>query len=272
MTRLLSVLALVAVVAVVGIVAGGGCGARMQVFGDKIISKVDKALGALDVKLKKVKNERDAIAADLKKVENSLYTSRAKFDLLTDKKKNAQNKIEGIKANVAQLSDFLSQAAAAEDKSIEINRKTYTLQVLEGKAKDIKNQFDRANIELDGYEQRLEIYTASVGFLSDQQEKAEALLSDLNNKISIIEERRSTIVSVQQDALMNTDDKSLTERLAKLADDVENLDIETDVEFQIAQDDLEKISKDNGQADDIFTESEGVENTQRMLQDILGSE
>ena len=97
-------------------------------------------------------------------------------------------------------------------------------------------------------------------------------MSDLNNKISIIEERRSTIVSVQQDALMNTDDKSLTERLAKLADDVENLDIETDVEFQIAQDDLEKISKDNGQADDIFTESEGVENTQRMLQDILGSE
>ena len=49
MTRLLLVLALVAVVAVVGIVAGGGCGARMQVFGDKIISKVDKALSLIHI-------------------------------------------------------------------------------------------------------------------------------------------------------------------------------------------------------------------------------
>jgi len=71
---------------------------------------------------------------------------------------------------------------------------------------------------------------------------------------------------------MNTDDKSLTERLAKLAEDVENLDIQSDVKFQIAQDDLEKISKENGEADEIFTQAGGVETTQQMLQEILGSE
>ena len=65
MTRLISVLALVAVIAVVGIVAGGGCGARIKVFGKTIVDKVDKALGELKVKMQEIEDEKAKIEVDL---------------------------------------------------------------------------------------------------------------------------------------------------------------------------------------------------------------
>jgi len=269
MTRFLIIGGLVAAIAV-GVVIG--CGPRAKVFGKKIMDKVDKAIGELDIKMQKIEDEKNAIEKDLGKVQKSLYTSEAKLELLQGKKQKSEQLIATIKGRVQQLSDFISEAQSSADKSIDINGKTYSSKDLEQKGKDIASQFQRAQIELDGYKQRMDIYESSIKFLKEQESGATDMLADLDNKIKIIKTKRDTIESVRSDAILNADDTTLTERLAKLADEVDELDILSDVDFKIAQGDLDKINKDNTEADEIFKEAGGLDATQNMLQDILGSE
>ena len=162
MTRLLSVLALAATIAVVGIVASGGCGARIKVFGKSVVDKVDKALGELKVKMQQIEDEKAKIEVDLKKVRKSLYTSEAKLELLTKKKKAAETKIADIKGRVKKLSEFISEAQSSESGSVDVKGKTYTKKDLQAEAERITSQFENASIELEGYQQRMDIYTLSL--------------------------------------------------------------------------------------------------------------
>lgn len=270
MTRLISVLALVAVIAVVGIVAGGGCGARIKVFGKTIVDKVDKALGELKVKMQEIEDEKAKIEVDLKRVRKSLYTSEAKLELLTSKKDKAEAKIAGIKESVKKLSGFISEAQASEDGSVEVKGKTYTKMDLQKEAEKITSQFENAQIELEGFQQRMDIYSKSISFLTKQESAATDMLAKLDTKIKTIRTKRDTIESVQSDAILNADNTSLTERLAKLAEEVDEMDILSDVEFKIAQDDLEKIDMETTEADSIFAETPSLDATQNSLLDILG--
>ena len=116
----------------------------------------------------------------------------------------------------------------------------------------------------------MDIYTKSIAFLTKQESAATDMLAKLDTKIKTIRTKRETIESVQSDAILNADNTSLTERLAKLADEVDEMDILSDVEFKIAQDDLDKVDMENNEADSIFAETPSLDAAQSSLLDILG--
>ena len=152
----------------------------------------------LKVKMQQIEDEKAKIEVDLKKIRKILYTSEAKLELLASKKKAVETKIAVIKENVKKLSQYISEAQSSESGSVEVKGKTYTKKDLQNAAEQITSKFENANIELEGYQQRLDVYTKSIALLKKQESAATDMLAKLDTKIKTIRTKRGTIESVQE--------------------------------------------------------------------------
>ena len=272
MTRLLSVLALVAVVAVVGIVAGGGCGARVQVAADKILAKIDEALDELDVKRKKIEIKQKEIREQMEDVKTSLYRAKGSLKNVKGKVETAEAAKKKIEGQIKQLQGLVSEAKNSATKSVDINGKTFTGAELDNMAQEIASAYKKEKIRIEGYNSSISALEDSVTFLDQQDKTSRKLMGDLDLSLEMIDTKRDSLKTVRKNALLSGENKSLTENLASLEKEVEELSIDVDVDFQMEKDRMDEIGSQTSDVDDILQGGGGLDATEDLLNGLLGDE
>ena len=270
MTRLLTIVALVAVIAVVGIIGSGGCGARVGVAKDKILARIDKALGELDVKRKKIEIKQKEIRGQMDEVRKSLYRSRASLENVKgkiNKSKASKKKIEG---QIKRLQQYVSDAKASPNKTVEINSETFTGADLDKMAQQIAGAYRKEEIRIDGFESSIAALSESVTFLEQQDKTSRAMMTELDLALEIIDTKKESLDTVRSNAITSGENKSLTEELATLQKEVEELSIDVDVDFQMEQDRMADIGNQADTVDEILQGSSGLDATEDLLNGLLG--
>ena len=80
-----------------------GCGARAQVAGDKVMDKIDKWLGELDVKRKEIANSIDELENAVDRTHKAKVSAEVRLEEIDKKAKPIQKRIDGIKVYLAEI-------------------------------------------------------------------------------------------------------------------------------------------------------------------------
>ena len=106
--------ALVYLVSAVAIIGGvyvatttTGCGARAQVAGDKVMDKIDKWLGELDVKRKEIANSIDELEDAVDRTHKAKVSAEVRLEEIDKRAAPIKKRIDGIKVYLAEINPHL---------------------------------------------------------------------------------------------------------------------------------------------------------------------
>ncbi len=266
MTRFIVIAALL--VGVVGI-AIYGCGPRAQVAKDAIIDKLDKALGELNVKRKKIEMKQNELRNKLDALKKSRYLSEAKLDLMKEKRDKSQSALDSIMGKVEDVKALVSEAQASDTKTIERNDKTYTADQIAATAQQVAGSAKAEQTKLAGFKASYEAMEKAVSVLKSQETTAVKLMADLEQKVSEIDAKKIAVDAVKE-ASSITGGESIGDDFAALQKEIEDLGVNVDAALKMETDKMTELDSANSLADEILSEATGgLDNAEKMLDDLL---
>ena len=266
MTRFLVIGGLVVAIAAVAII---GCGPRAQVAGKKIMDKIDKALGELDVKRQKIENKMNEVQTQMDEVKKGLYSTEARLEVLENKKKKSEEVIEDIKSKLVEVDKLVNEVKESEEKSIVRNGVTYSAEQVDSAAKQIIKDFELEQTKLSGLNTAYEALKESVAFLKDQKEKSSTMMTELEQKLAVIDSKKDALDTVRKNTILAGDNESISESLASLAEEIEELEISVNTDWNIQQDKMDEISSASTNIDDMLSSPDQLESTSAKIQELL---
>ena len=233
--------------------------ARVAVVSAKIVQRVDKALGELNTKMKKVEGRITQVAADLSLIRRSLFESQAKASLLDSKRVASETKLAKIRGQMEKLTEFVNEAKAAEDGTVDVNGKSYTVEDLDLKAMHLTAQVDQFTAQLQIYQRKEEIYAEVVSALKSKEQNARDLLEELEIQKKVIQTKRESIETVQA--------------ISRMADDVSELHFLSNEEFELRRAEFNaSVEVFSDEVDPLLTEPNNLDSTAELLNQLLGEE
>ena len=205
---------------------------RITVVDENVIRKLDRAFSDLNVQLKKVKDRRAQVRADLKRIRKSLYTSEAKLALMNDKRVASEAAVAKAQGQVEKLAEMIDAAESSGDGTLDINGRSYTVEQLKEKAKAVSHSFDQATTRLRRLEQVEGVYTESILSLESREDEIADLLWGLDAQNEVVQTKRESLESLRADLMLDGSNPSLNRKVAKIVDDIE-LEFMSDDEFEM---------------------------------------
>jgi phage shock protein A len=263
-------------VAAVGIGSWVGCGPRVEVAKDKIIAKLDKALGDLNVKRKKIELKQTELHDKLDVLRKSRYTTEAKLDLLASKKEKSQKALDSIRDKVGKVSELVGNVKDSSDGEIERNGKKHSAEDIQKLAEEVAAMYKAEQVKLASLETSYKALSKSVGFLKTQEETSTKLMRELEQKISEIDANKIAVDAVKESTSIAGDNKSISEELELMAKDIEDLGVEVEaalnMESDRMRDQMSDLDSNTSAVDEILSEPTDLNATQDMLDSILAGE
>lgn len=266
MTRFLVIGGLVVAIAAVAII---GCGPRAKVAGQKIMDKIDAALGELDIKRQSIADKMKEVQGQMDQVKKGLYSTEARLEVLGRKKTKSEEVITDIKSKLIEMDKLVNEVNESEDKSIVRNDKTYTAQEVDNAAKQIIKDFELEQTKLGGLNTAYEALKDSVSFLKDQKEKSTALMTELEQKLAVIDSKQDALDTVRKNTILAGNNDSISESLAKLSEEIEELEIGVTADWNIQKDKMDEISNKSTDIDDMLSTPDNLESTSAKIQELL---
>ncbi len=78
----------------------------MQVAGNKILVKINKALGELDVKRQAIANKVKDVQSQMDKVNQGLYSTEARLEVLGRKKTKSEEAVAEIESKLVEVTNW----------------------------------------------------------------------------------------------------------------------------------------------------------------------
>lgn len=266
MTRFLVIGGLVIAIAAVAIV---GCGPRVEVAKDAIIKKLDKALGELNVKRAKIKKTQDTLRNKLEELRQNRHLAAAKLKLMESKKDKSKANVDDIMAKVETVRGLISQAKQSEDGTITRGDKTYTAEDIQKTAEEVAARAKAEKTKFAGYEASYAAMKKSVDFLIQQEKTSSDLMANLNQKIEEIDAKKVAVDAVKQASAIAGNDSSISDDLAKLEKEIEDLGVNVDAALSLETEKMTELQSATDMADDILSEPASLDNAEKMLDDLL---
>lgn len=266
MTRFLVIGGLVVAIAAVAII---GCGPRAQVAGKKIMDKIDEALDKLAVKRQTIENTMKEVRDQMDEVKKGLYSTEARLEVLKNKKEKSEKVIEDIKSKLIEVDKLVNEVKESEEKSIVRNGVTYTAEQVDNAAKQIIKDFELEQTKLSGLNTAYDALQESVAFLKDQKDKSGTMMNELEQKLAVIDSKKQALDTVRKNTIIAGNNESISEKLASLAEEVEELEISVNADWNLQQDRMDEISNESTNIDDMLSSPDQLESTSAKIQELL---
>ena len=209
--------------------------------------------------MKKVEGRITQVAADLSLIRRSLFESQAKASLLDSKRVASETKLAKIRGQMEKLTEFVNEAKAAEDGTVDVNGKSYTVEDLDLKAMHLTAQVDQFTAQLQIYQRKEEIYAEVVSALKSKEQNARDLLEELEIQKKVIQTKRESIETVQA--------------ISRMADDVSELHFLSNEEFELRRAEFNaSVEVFSDEVDPLLTEPNNLDSTAELLNQLLGEE
>lgn len=269
MKALVGVLALVAVV---GAVAFYGCGPRGAVAKDKIVAQIDKLLGELDVKKKKIEQEYAKLKTDIENVRERRINTEVRLEQLTLKKKNAEGKITEIKGKMTALQALVKKATESESKSVENNGATWSAEQLNKASAELVAEYQAAEKELNSnLKTSIDAMTRSLDFLKKQEDAGKQMVVQIETKMQEIDARKIAMDAVKNATDLAGNESSITEKYGALSKEIEDLFVDVETAMRKEEENLQDLQSNTSIADEILAEPADLNSTLNQLNAILGN-
>ena len=264
-----AVVGLLLVVVVVGLVAVYGCGPRASVAGDKIVAQIDKVLGEMEVKKKKIEQDYRKLQSDMDNVRAQRIGTEVRLETLKKKQGNSAAEIDIIKGKMTRLSALVAEVK--ESGSIERNGKTYTAEDLNKTAQELVEDYNKKKTEMEtNLKTSIDAMERSLEFLKKQETAGKQMMEQIATKMEEIDSRKVAMDAVKSATATAGGQTSITDKYQSLNKEIEDLFANVETAMRTEEEKLKDLESHTSTADELLAEPTDLDATMSQLDAILG--
>ncbi len=246
-----------------------GCEARTQVARDKILAKIDKWLGELDVKRQKIENKRKELVDAVEEVRKKKIQAQVRLEEYENKTGQIEKDIQKIKSGLEVLRPHLSATEA-----VEINNKSYEPAEINDMANKIADDYEALNEKLGAYKATMKAFQQSYDLLSAQQSNFSESMKRMDQQLSQIDAKKEAIEGMKTAQTILGEGGSISDRFTELENEINDLFIDVEAEMRVENEKIAERERDlnsrSADVDSILKEIETVDTTASRIDAILG--
>ncbi len=254
---------------VVGI-AVVGCGPRAEVAKDKIIAQIDKVLGELDVKRKKIEINQQKLVGELADLREKRIGTQVRLEQLQKKKDASVKSLDKIKTDIGQLIARGKEVESSETKSITVKGKEYNAEDITRIATELTLRHKTALATVKNFDSSIQALSDSVSFLETAEKKAKEAMSKLNAKISEIDSKKIAVDAVRSATEIGNSDSSILDRINSLDKEIEDMFVDVETAMRVEQDKLDSMQSETSSADALLSVPVDLNSKLDELSNLIG--
>ncbi|MDG1810036.1 MAG: hypothetical protein P8J91_11990 [Pirellulaceae bacterium] len=267
--------ALVSLVLAVALVGGiyvatttTGCGARAQVAGDKVLDKIDKWLGELDVKRKEIENSVQSLEEAVENNHKAKINAEVRLDDMDRRMQPIQKRVDGIKVYLAEINPHLSSTEA-----VEINGKTMSPEEIKARANEFLEAYEMNNQELGALQATKETYKRAFDLLNKEYQISTQQMATLKKKLEEIDIKKTALDDMKTAQTVLGKSGSISDKFNDLEVEINDLFIEVETEMRVESEKVAQreatLQTSNLAIDEILEKNKSSEETQARIDAIL---
>lgn len=269
MKAFVSLLLVVVLIGGVYLLSTGGC-TQAQVASDKVMVKINKWLGELDVKRKDISNQIASLESDMETVRAKKISAEVQLKQYQDKMEPVKKSIADVKSALALLQPHIK---ATED--VEINGKTWTPAKIQETVKALIDDYEAMNRRLGGLEVSVKAFKQSYDLLAKQQGTADKSMSMLKEKLKEIDIKKEALDAMKTAQSIVGEGGSISDDFNKLEKDINDLFVDVETGMKVEAEKIAERERDleasTSNVDSILSELNAVDTTAAKLEEILGT-
>lgn len=247
----------------------GGC-TQAQVASDKVMDRINKWLGELDVKRKDISNQIGKLETDLENVRTKKVSAEVQLKQYQDKIEPAKKSIADIKAALALLQPHIKATA-----DVEINGKTWTPAKIQETVNALIADYEGLNRRLGGLEVSVKAFKQSYDLLASQQATADKSMTMLKEKLKEIDIKKEALDAMKTAQSIVGEGGSISDDFSKLEKDINDLFVDVETGMKVEAEKIAERERDietsTTNVDSILNELNAVDTTAAKLEEILGT-
>jgi predicted nucleic acid-binding Zn-ribbon protein len=269
MKAFVSLLLVVVLIGGVYMLSTGGC-TQAQVASDKVMDKINKWLGELDVKRKDISNQITSLESDMENVRTKKIAAEVQLKQYQDKMEPLKKSIADIKSALALLQPHIK---ATED--VEINGKTWSPAKIQETVKGLIDDYEAMNRRLGGLDMSVKAFKQSYDLLAKQQGTADKSMSMLKEKLKEIDIKKEALDAMKTAQSIVGEGGSISDDFNKLEKDINDLFVDVETGMKVEAEKIAERERDleasTSNVDSILSELNAVDTTAAKLEEILGT-
>lgn len=247
-----------------------GCGARAQVAGDKVMDKIDKWLGELDVKRKEIANSIDELENAVDRTHKAKVSAEVRLEEIDKKAKPIQKRIDGIKVYLAEINPHLT---ATEE--VVIQGKTMSPEQIKKTAATLLDAYETSNQEMGALNATQETYKRTFDLLSREHEVSSKQMATLKKKLDEIDIKKKALDDMKTAQTILGESGSISDKFSDLEVEINDLFIEVETEMRVESGKVAQreaaLENSSDAIDKILNDMESADKTQARIDAILGN-
>ncbi len=271
---------IVAAVLLAALVIGlsmAGCGPRAGVAADKIMDKIDKVLGELDVKQKDIQIKYAELEKATEAVRDQRIETQVRLERIEIEKTGYEAAKAKIENNLKELMPRIEEAKQSEDKTyVNDNDKAFTLEQLATLADSMMNEHSQIESQLTSRVKTLyDVLSRNMTLLTNQEKVATDNLKQLKLRLEEINQKKAAIDAIKEASEFAGPSTSINEKFDALNKDVEDLLTDMEVTYRKEEIEISDVMNQAGatsiEMDDVLEGSaDGADDTLDRMKAILG--
>lgn len=247
-----------------------GCGARAQVAGDKVMDKIDKWLGELDVKRKEIANSIDELEDAVDRTHKAKTSAEVRLEEIDKRAKPIQKRIDGIKVYLAEINPHLT---ATEE--VVIQGKAMSPEQIKTTADTLLEAYETSNQEMGALEATKETYKRTFDLLSREHEVSSKQLASLKKKLDEIDIKKKALDEMKTAQTILGESGSISDKFSDLEVEINDLFVEVETEMRVESGKVAQreaaLENSNDAIDELLNKMESAEEKQARIDAILGN-
>lgn len=267
---------ILAIVGIVAIIVVGGyffLGYRGEVIKDKVLNQLDALIGKEELAKKEMDGEIAKIKQSIRELDKGKIESEVRAEQVEKKIKEIDSQLGKYKESLTIVKEYIEKAQTSKA-PVKIGDKEYTETQLNEMAKKQVDAFKDLDTKKMTLESTRKIYQDAATSLADKKDKAEKLLTGLQNQIQVVEARIEESKTLKNAAkLMGDNDATLQDKFTSLQKKLDERETAAKVALKTAEQDYNAVAKKADplpDADNIIKSVQGSEKTLSEIDAILG--
>ena len=201
------------------LVITNGCGLRVEIAKEKVLERIDSALGNMDVKRKEVEVSVGALKDALTELRKAKIKAKVNQDQIDRKIRISDGDILRFDSTLRNLRNELTSNSI-----IAINGRTYTASEMSQLTQRVLREREAAIKQRNGFQTAKDRLNNVVAMLERKHSEHETQLANIEHQLTAIDSNRVTLNAMQDAAeSMDGSEQSFSLNVEKLEDQVNDL-------------------------------------------------
>ena len=224
------------VIGVAVVVYTNGCDGvseRVGVAKDKAIEQIDKLLGEINVKQKKVQNAYDELDEMLEGIHEKRIEAQVRVKNFDGKMTSLEEAKAKLLGDLKTIQPLLKQAEESESGTVDRNGTKLTAEQLKSIAERLISNVKATKDKMAKNKPIAAAWAKNLQVLKKQEDVGTAQLKKLQSQLEQIASKKSALDGMKQAASIGSPSESISDKFNELTSEVEELMVDLDTKFEI---------------------------------------